>query len=203
MRFNKYLSIIIFFVCLFFPLLATGTAHMPDPTEQMKPFVEKIRNIINEAIAAGEINFALSQRLVEVSGEHFDYHEMSKRVLGKSWRELSAQEQDEFVELFTKLLQHAYISKVGDYSGAPIVFKSQRIRGNRAEVRTELVEGNRNISVSYIMLLDGDRWMVFDLVVEGVSLIRNYREQFAPIVRRGSVEVLKEKIYEKIKELEG
>jgi len=200
---NKYLSMSLFCVCLFCLPFLTGASYIPDPTEQMKPFVEKIRNIIDESSGKEEKTFAISQRLLELSRERFDYHEMSKRVLGKSWRKLSEEEQDEFVELFTRLLQHAYMSKIEDYSGEPIIFKSQRIRGNRAEVRTELVEGNRVISISYIMLLRGDQWMVFDLVVEGVSLVRNYREQFAPIVRRGSVEVLKGKIYEKIKELDG
>lgn len=200
---NKYLSIILLCGCLCCLPLLTEAAHVPDPTEQMKPFVERIRVIIKEAAAENKIDHALSQRLVEVSREHFDYHEMSRRVLGRSWRQLSEQEQDEFVELFTKLLQHAYITKLEDYSGAPITFKSQRIRGNRAEVRTELTEKNRAVNISYIMMLDGDRWMVYDLVVEGVSLIRNYREQFAPIIRRESVGELKRQMYEKIKELAG
>ncbi len=199
----KYLSIVLFCGCLFCQPLVTEAADIPDPTEQMKPFIENIRNIINEAASEKKIDITLTQRLVEVSREHFDFHEMSKRVLGRSWRKLSKEEQNEFVELFTQLLQHAYIGKIEGYSGAPIVFKSHRIRGTRAEVRTTLVENNRTINISYIMLLEGERWMVYDIVVEGISLIHNYMEQFRQIVRRNSVEVLKEKIYEKIKELEN
>ncbi len=200
---NKSLLIILLcgFVCCLLTSI-TKAADVPDPTEQLKPLIEKMSNIINKAVAENKIDIALSQRLIEVSREHFDYHEMTKRVLGRSWRNLSEQEQDEFVELFTQLLQHAYISKIENFTGGYLIFKSQRIRGNRAEVRTELVERTRTIKISYIMLLKGERWMVYDLVVEGVSLIRNYMEQFRRIIHRESVEVLKQKMREKIKRLD-
>ena len=128
--------------------------------------------------------------------------EMSKRVLGGQWRQLSSKEQGEFVELFTKLLEHAYIGKIENYSKQKVVFKGQRIKEERAQVETELVDKDIVLPVSYIMILKGSDWMAYDIVVEGVSLIRNYMEQFREIIRKDGYASLVKQIEDKVRELE-
>jgi len=205
MHFKKVIPILFFI--LLFTLLAVPlngfSAPVPDPTEQMKPFLAKMTKILAESDTTDKRQCRICKRLLEVSRERFDYNEMSKRVLGKAWRKLSKQEREEFVDLFTKLLQYAYIGKIEDYAGQTIEFKKQRIKGNRAEVKTELIDKNNSIPVSYIMMLKGDQWMAYDVVVEGVSLIRNYMEQFRQILRKEKYSGLVQKIKDKIKELEN
>jgi phospholipid transport system substrate-binding protein len=116
---------------------------------------------------------------------------------------LSAQERDQFVTLFTRLLQYAYIGKVEDYVDKEIEFGRQRIKGNRAEVQTMLVDANKSIPVFYIMILKGDKWMAYDIIVEGVSLVRNYMEQFRSILRDEKFSGLIDRLESKILELEN
>ena len=196
--------IVLYLLCVSFLLITplSALAARPDPTEQMKPFVEKITRMIAEADLKNDADCNFCKRLIDVSRERFDFREMSKRVLGKSWRKLSKKEKEQFTDLFTDLLQYAYIGKIENYADQKIVFKQQRIKGNRAEVKTELVDREKSIPVSYIMILKGDQWMVYDVVVEGVSLIRNYMEQFRRIIRKDGYQGLVEQIKAKIKELE-
>ena len=140
--------------------------------------------------------------MISVVREHFDFREMSKRVIGQQWRSLSPEEQGEFESLFTQLLQYAYVGKIDDYTGQQVQFTQQRIKGERAEVQTLLVDKDKSIPVSYIMLLRGDQWMAYDVVVEGVSLIRNYMEQFNEILRKDGYPGLVTQLKQKIVELE-
>jgi len=183
------------------PLVALSST-VPDPTEQMKPFINKMTKILAEADFENDSQCKICQRLIDISREHFDYNEMSKRVLGKAWRKLSKEEKENFVDLVTELLQYAYVGKIQNYAGQSIEFKGQRIKGKRAEVKTELVDKDKTIPVSYIMLLEGDQWMVYDVVVEGVSLVRNYMEQFREILRKEQYVGLVKQIEKKVKELE-
>jgi len=194
-------AVVLSFVLLFFPT-AVLSAHRPDPSEQLRPFVAKMTKMIADADLQHDRNCDFCKRLIDLSKERFDYNEMSKRVLGKTWRTLSPEEKNNFVELFTALLQYAYVSKIRNYSGQSVVFKKQRIRGKRAEVKTEFVDKERTIPLSYILLLEGDQWMVYDVVIEGVSLVRNYMEQFRDVVRKQSYSGLVKKIEKKVKVLE-
>ena len=183
------------------PLVSHG-GQRPDPTEQMKPFVHKVMQILKNADFKEDPKCIICKRLIDVSRERFDFNEMSKRVLGRAWRKLNKEERADFVDLFTRLLQYAYIGKLEQYTGQKVIFKGERIRGKRAEVKTELNDGQKSVAVSYIMLLDGDQWMIYDVIIEGVSLVRNYREQFKEILRREKYSGLVRQIEKKVKQLE-
>jgi phospholipid transport system substrate-binding protein len=125
---------------------------------------------------------------------------MSKRVMGRQWQNLSAAQQEEFVALFTELLQYIYIGQVDEYLDSTVEFGEQRIRGDRAEVRSVFVGPQKSIPVSYILILRGNTWMAYDIVVENISLIRNYMEQIQSVMHReqfaGLVKMLENKIGE-------
>ena len=174
----------------------------PDPTEQFRPFLDKVTAILADPGLKKLPKKEQSRRIINVVRERFDFHEMSKRVIGQHWRSLSEQEQGDFEKLFTQLLQYAYVGKIEEYSGQQVQFTQQRIRGERAEVQTLLVDRNRSIPVSYVMLLRNDQWMAYDVIVEGVSLIRNYMEQFSEILRKDGYSALVKQIEEKIARLE-
>jgi phospholipid transport system substrate-binding protein len=173
---------------------STAATQPPDPTEQMRPFVDRIVAILTDPELQGEEKcIKRRQKVMEVASERFDFQEMSKRVLGSTWRTLGKDDQDYFVSLFKRLLEHAYIGKIEDYSQQKVVFRDQRIRDDRAQVDTDVVDQDIVIAVSYIMLLQGDIWKVYDIVVEGVSLVRNYMEQFKEILRKeGYASLLKQ-----------
>ena len=190
----------VFFLCL--NSLASA-AQSPDPTNQFRPFVEKIVTILTDPKLQGEENCIMRRdKVMEVASERFDFNEMSKRVLGSTWRKLSDSDKTYFISLFKRLLEHAYIGKIEDYSKQEVVFKDQRIKGDRAQVITDIVDKDVTISVSYIMILKSDIWMVYDIVVEGVSLVRNYMEQFKEILRKEGYQSLLLQVEEKVTELE-
>ncbi len=200
----KYCLAVIAAFLVVAPLVAPSTARaaLPDPSEQFKPFLDRIVAELKSEDFKNDPSCHQCQRIIDIASEHFDFHEMSKRVLGKQWRTLSPQEREQFVTLFTRLLQYAYIGKVEDYVDKKIEFGKQRIKGNRAEVQTMLVDANKSIPVYYIMILKGDKWMAYDIIVEGVSLIRNYMEQFRSILRDEKFTGLIDKLETKILELE-
>jgi phospholipid transport system substrate-binding protein len=127
----------------------------------------------------------------------FDFREMSKRVLGRDWKGLPPKKQDHFQELFTKLLENAYIGKFESYSGEEIQYIGERQKEDRAIVSTQIENNGQLIPVDYIMTKKEARWVVYDINIEGVSLVRNYMEQFKSILRRdkfdGLVKLLEEK----------
>lgn len=201
-----FLSFIVLFGGMFFLLSSPhsmNAAPQPDPTEQLRPFMDRIVSILTDPELKGDENcIKRREEVMNVADERFDFNEMSKRVLGKEWRKLNDEEQKYFVGLFKKLLEHAYIGKIEDYSKQKVVFKDQRIRDDRAQVMTDVVDEDVIISVSYVMLLEGNLWKVYDIVVEGVSLVRNYMEQFKEILRREGYASLLKQVEDKVSELE-
>jgi phospholipid transport system substrate-binding protein len=200
LTFSFIVSVLFSFITVFFTQPAVSAA--PDPTEQFRPFLKKITETLADPGLKTIPKPEQSQRIIGIVSEHFDFREMSKRVIGQQWRNLSEKEQGEFEQLFTQLLQYAYVEKIDEYSGQQVQFTQQRIKGERAEVQTLLVDKDKSIPVFYIMLLRGDQWMAYDVVVEGVSLVRNYMEQFSEILRKDGYSGLVKQIEQKIAELE-
>jgi phospholipid transport system substrate-binding protein len=123
---------------------------------------------------------------------------MSKRVLGKTWQDIDDKERDNFTSLMTKLLENVYIGKLESYSGQTLEFVGETIKEDRGQVSVLLDNGGVKIPIHYIMRKSDLRWTVYDINIEGVSLVRNYQEQFKAILRKdnyqGLVKVLEEKI---------
>jgi phospholipid transport system substrate-binding protein len=174
-----------------------AAAAVPDPTEQLKPFVDRIVTQLRQPDFRKERIEDQILRIKELASEHFDFHEMSKRVLARQWRALSAAQQDQFASLFAKLLGYVYIDQVDDYLTKEIKFDNQRFMGNdKAAVETLFVGADKTVSVKYAMILKGDKWMAYDVFAEGVSLVRNYNEQFKGIPQDQLIPVLEKKLKE-------
>lgn len=201
MKDKFFSSLFVFVVCAW--SISFGHAFASQgPTEQLRPLITKITEILASNTPSENGGMNKVERIMDVVKEGFDFKEMSKRVLGKKWRNLSNTEREEFVDLFTQLLKYAYVTKMDNYSNQQVEYGKQRIKGDRAEVQTVLVDGDRKIPVSYIMLLKGEQWKVYDIVVEGVSLVRNYLEQFQEILRKEDFAGLTRQIEMKIVELQ-
>jgi len=168
---------------------------------------EAVRSTINEVIRVlkdAELKKpgrAEERRLLleKVIGDRFNYEEMSRRALGAQWNKLSAQERYEFVDLFKGLLSGTYADKIEGYSGEQVHYLNERLEADYAEVRTKVATDKTEIPLDYRLLNKSGDWRVYDVVVDGVSLVNNYRSQFTKIIRESSYADLLEKLREKSK----
>lgn len=127
------------------------------------------------------------QAIRRIAEETFDFAEVSRRSLGRHWAERTLPEREEFARVFADLLERTYFGQIGILAAEKVAFVGDRVEGDLALVRTRIVrrEG-RQISVDYHLHRRGDRWRAYDVVIEGVSLVANYRAQFNSIIRRHS-----------------
>ena len=156
-------------------------------TEAMKTTIDEVMRILKDQDLKQPAKASERRQLLEkVVGERFDYHEMSRRALGAPWVKLSEDEKAEFVSSFKTLLVNSYADKVEAYSGEGVQYINERTEKDYAEVRTKVLTGKTEIPLDYRLLYKGSVWRVYDVVVDGVSLVNNYRGQFSKILRSGS-----------------
>jgi phospholipid transport system substrate-binding protein len=168
------------------------------PTTELKPVLSDLTAVLSDESMKGTDHLEERRdKIMLLIKRGFDFREMSKRVLGKTWRQIDDQEKDNFTTLMTKLLENVYIGKLESYSGQQIEFVAEKVKGKRAQVTTLVENGNAKIPVHYIMRKTDSGWLVYDINIEGVSLVRNYQEQFKSILRKedykGLVKVLEDK----------
>ena len=168
------------------------------PTGSLEPVLNDLMAILADKNFKGDEHLTERRSKVMTSIERgFNFREMSQRVLGKTWQTISEEQKDYFTELMTKLMENVYIGKLEGYSDQTVEFIAEKIKGDRAQVTTYLVDHGNKIPVHYIMKKAENLWMVYDINIEGVSLVRNYQQQFKSIVRKdkfeGLVKVLEEK----------
>jgi phospholipid transport system substrate-binding protein len=118
--------------------------------------------------------------------ELFDFDEMSRRLLGQRWTDASLQEQQDFVAVFTDHLQRAYLNTIGNYPLATVTFQGETISGSYAQVQSQMAAGTKSVAIEYRLLERDGQWGVYDIAVDGVSLISNYRSQFTSMLKRMS-----------------
>lgn len=175
------------------PALAGGPA-----TEAMKGTInEVIRILTDQGLKKPERAQERRKVLEKVVGDRFNYEEMAKRALAAQWQKLDEKERAEFVNLFMKLLTNSYADKVEGYSGEQMHYLNERLEGDYAEVRTKAASGKVEIPLDYRLLSKGGDWRVYDVVVDGVSLVSNYRGQFAKIIRTSGYDDLVKQLREK------
>ncbi|MBT5986825.1 MAG: ABC transporter substrate-binding protein [Nitrospina sp.] len=170
-------------------------------TSQLKDTIEKVIKIVQDE-ALDKDKQARRVALRKTIAERFNYRQMVMRSLAKNWDARSDQERQEFIALFKSLLENSYANKLEAYKDEEINYLDEMIKGKYALVKTEVVRKSSTIGVDYKLIQENGNWQVYDFVIEGVSMIRNYRSQFTKIIRRDSYEVLVQKLTEKINELE-
>lgn len=162
-------------------------AQAGEATDSMRATIDEVLRILaeKELKQPGKAN-ERRQLLEKVVGERFDYQEMSRRSLGASWNNLSDKDKQEFVSLFQTLLVNTYADKIESYTGDGVQYMNERNEKEYAEVRTKVLTGKTEIPLDYRLIRKGSDWRVYDVVVDGVSLVNNYRGQFSKILRNGS-----------------
>ena len=142
------------------------------------------------------------EKLRQVIGLRFNYKQMVMRSLAKNYMDRSDKERKEFTRLFKKLLENSYASKIENYRNETINYMGEQVKGKYALVKTQIVRKDGVIDVDYKMLKENGQWRVYDFVIEGVSLIRNYRSQFSKIISTESYATLVSKLSKKVEDLE-
>ena len=158
------------------------------PTEQLRGSVDRVLRLVGEPasrLASTRERRAAVRKIVD---EIFDWEELSKRSLGTHWRERTPAEREEFVRLFADMLERSCLAKIEMYDGEKIGYAGDTIEGDQAIVRTTIVNKHGGeMAVNYKMLRRaGERWKVYDVEIEGVSLVANYRTQFNSLLRRST-----------------
>ena len=167
---------------------APAPARAGAPTDQLKASVEQIVKVLEDPALRADARSQERRAAIRKEAEGvFDFTETARRALGRHWQGLAEKDRQEFTSLFTDLIERAYISKIERYSGERIAYAGEAMDGGLATVRTRFVtKQGTEVPVDYRMQQRGDRWLVYDVSVEGVSLINNYRTQFDKIIQTSS-----------------
>jgi phospholipid transport system substrate-binding protein len=184
-------------------LYAAGGATEPvSPTEGVRSTINEVIRLLNDESLKRPEHLAQRHRLVEEAvGRRFDYEELSKRSLGGQWTKLTDIQRREFVEVFKQLLSDAYADRIEGYSGEQVRYLKERIEGSYAQLKTRIVSAKFDLPVDYRLLNKEGEWRVYDVVIDGVSLVKNYRGQFERILRASSYEELVLKMRTKSEEI--
>ena len=174
--------------------LAPGAGAGP-ATDRLKPEIDRVIATLENPAFRGDSN-ALQRRqaLRAITDGVFDWTEMARRALGRHWSSRTPAEQQEFVGLFRNLVERAYVSKIEQYGGEPITYVGESVDGDLATVRTKITSKGQDTPIDYRLARQGDRWMVYDVLIENISLINNYRTQFDGIIKTSGYEELLKKI---------
>lgn len=178
---------------IFLNALAFGAVQptSESPTEVVRATLTEVFHILEDPKLKGPAQAKPRRRMLEdVIGSRFDYAEMSKRTLGAQWGRLTPDQRHEFVDLFKGFLSDRYAGRIEDYSGEQVQYLNERLEGHYAEVRTKLVSDKVEIPMDYRLINKDGRWYAYDIIADGVSLVKNYRSQFDKIMRSDSYDEL-------------
>jgi phospholipid transport system substrate-binding protein len=183
--------------------LVAGPAVAGAPSDQLKAQIDRVLKVLEDPELKKDGKGKDRRTTVrKIANDIFDFGETARRSLGRHWQARSQSERDEFVQLFSDLLERSYISKVELYGGEKIQYLGDSIDADQAKVQTKLVtKSGSEIPIEYRMHRKGDKWLVYDVIIEGVSLIANYRTQFNKIIQTSSYQELVKKMKTKQEEL--
>jgi len=192
----------------FLAVVVVGLSVVPGyagaPTEAMKATVDEVLRIVRDQDLKqkGKAD-ERRQQLEKVVEARFDYTEMSRRALGAPWKQLTDQQKQEFVDLFRTLLTNSYADKIETYSGEGVEYLNERMEKEYAEVRTKVLSGKTEIPLDYRLINKAEDWRVYDVVVDNISLVNNYRGQFTKILRASSYSDLVDQLRKKSEKLKS
>lgn len=177
-----------------------GAAFAGEPMQAMETYVNKVLEVLRDPQYTGEKGKTKQREVLRTLGEKiFDFELLSRFTLGRNWNSLNEAQQRRFVDLYSRLLEKTYMDRIQDYKNEKVRFVDENHFGRKAEVQTEVLASDKIIPIDYRMVEDssGD-WRIYDVLVEGVSLAKNYRAQFTDILSDRSVEemltILKDKV---------
>jgi len=192
---NRALRLFIMAVALSF---TTGAIAASSPTEDVRTSVDAILLILqNDELDKQQKRAEISK----IVSQRFDFRAMSQRTLATNWKNTSNEEKKQFIELFSQLIESSYVGKIEAYTNEKVEFPGEKVKGKKAVVETLIITSSADIPVNYRMYQKGDQWLVYDVIIEGVSLISNYRSSYQEIMKDEGFDGLLNKMQAKIDEL--
>ena len=201
-RRNIYKKAAAIFVCLCI-LVSVKSLYAVTAIDQVKSDIDQIIAVLDDkSYRESHSREELKEKIKEIAYKGFDWEKIARRALGLYWKERSEEERKEFTSLLIEILENVYVNKLIDsYSGEKVLYDKEIIDGDRALVETRIIDqAEREVSVRYRLYKKGDRWVAYDVIIEGVSLVKNYRVQFYDIIRQSSYAELIKKLNEKQKD---
>jgi phospholipid transport system substrate-binding protein len=194
---RRYTGVLIIFVAL---LMIPIQSYAATPMETVETGVNNILTTLGDSAFKAKAKDAQIAQLSDVISTVFDFEELSKRTLGREWKKMNAEQQKEFIQLFRELLQGVYADRLLAYSDQKIIFdKETMLKKGRAEVQSYLqTSDGKKIPLFYRLTDKSGSWKVYDVIIEGVSMVKNYRTQFREILAKDSPEKLLQILRDKV-----
>jgi phospholipid transport system substrate-binding protein len=193
---KKSLFVIAFILCLIFPLSADAGGALDTVKSNADNVLDVLRDQSLKSESARKIK---KNKIRAIAQKMFDFTELSKRTLAQNWGKFSPEQQKEFIDLYTSLLEDTYADKIMAYTDEKIVFTNEvTLTEKTVEVRSTVLRKTSEVPINYRVILKDDGWRVYDVVIEGVSLINNYRTQFREILTNKPPATLLESIRKKV-----
>ncbi len=192
-------TLMLCFAIIFF---TASLAAASTPTDQLKKSVDAILDLLNDQ----EVDMEVRNKKIEtIVKDRFDFNTMAQWILGIHWRKATPEQREKFVNLFRTLLETNYRDRIGEYADEyndeRVEYIQERIRGDKAMVDTQVVTEKQKIPINYKMVQKDGDWVIYDVVIEEVSLVSNYRNSYDEIVRKEGYEGLFSRMEKKIEEL--
>jgi len=177
-------------------VLTPGAVQAGEPTDQLKIQLERVLKTVQDPEVKKEGRAVERRAVRKIAEEIFDFDDTAKRTLARHWAQRSPAEREEFVKLFSDVFEHAYLSKVELYQGERVTYLGDTVEAGVATVKTRfLTKQGSQLNVDYRMQRAATgRWLVYDVLIEGVSLVDNYRNQFNSVIQRTSYQELVRKL---------
>jgi len=178
---------------------STQGAWAAGAAEQLRSAIDHVLDTVSDQALKGDEKRAERREAVrKIAGRIFDFKEIAHRSLGRYWLTLSEAQRAEFVDLFADLLERSYIPKIELYGGEKIIYGGEHVDGDAATLSTKIITKNGNaVPIDYRLLKHGERWMIYDISVDGISIVLNYRTQFNKIMQASGYNGLVEKMKSK------
>jgi len=193
---NSKLLLILWFAAV---MLTASQVRAGVPTEQVKATVDKVFVVLRDPrLKSTAKQSERREQVKQVLFSRFNFAEMAKRSLGSNWARRTPQEQEEFVRLFTEVLERAYADLIESYSDEKIIYLAEKIDGGYADVSSTVITiTGAEYSINYRAQLIDNEWRVYDVVAENISLVNNYRSQFSRVIAKASYEELVRRLKDK------
>ncbi len=187
---------IILVLSFVFPFHVIAGPALENIEMHVRQVIEVLRDPSMKSASAEE---AKKEKVILIINDIFDYTELSKRTLGRNWNILKSTQQNEFVDLFSRLLGDVYMDRILAYTNEEVDFiREAALSEEKVEVSSQIITGSKTIPMNYRMMNKAGEWKVYDVVIEGVSLIKNYRSQFKEILSKkspeGLIKIMREKV---------
>ena len=168
------------------------------PTDEVRISVDAVLAILDNE----QLNYEDKRTQISVIvQERFDFRAMSQRTLATNWSKTTDEEKEKFIELFSQLIENSYVGKIESYTNERVDYPGEKVSGRKAVVETLIITSSADIPVDYRLYQKGDQWLVYDVIIEGVSLISNYRSTYLEIMKKEGFDGLLAKMRAKIDEL--